>query len=109
MREVIFMATVKLNNENFYRQVMESEIPVLVDFYAGWCSPCRMLAPVLEDISDELSGKVTVGKVDVTEENELAEKFRILNLPTMLVFRKGEITDTLVGAAGKQQIMALFQ
>ncbi len=103
------MATVKLNNENFYRQVMESEIPVLVDFYAGWCSPCRMLAPVLEDISDELSGKVTVGKVDVTEENELAEKFRILNLPTMLVFRKGEITDTLVGAAGKQQIMALFQ
>lgn len=103
------MSTVKLCSENFRREVTESEIPVLVDFYAGWCTPCRMLSPVLEDISEELQGLVKIGKVDVTTESELAEKFHILNLPTMMFFRNGELTDTLVGAAGKQQIMDLLK
>ncbi len=102
------MSTVKLNVENFRHEVTESDIPVLVDFYAGWCAPCRMLSPVLEDISEELRGTVKIGKVDVTEEGELAEKYRILNLPTMMIFRDGKVTDTLVGAAGKQQIMGLL-
>lgn len=103
------MATVELNNENFRSEVIDSAIPVLVDFYAGWCQPCRMLAPVLEDISSELSGKVKLAKVDVTRETELAEEYHILNLPTMLIFRNGEITDTLIGAAGKQQILNLLK
>lgn len=103
------MATVELNNENFRSEVIDSAIPVLVDFYAGWCQPCLMLAPVLEDISSELSGKVKLAKVDVTRETELAEEYHILNLPTMLIFRNGEITDTLIGAAGKQQILNLLK
>ncbi len=103
------MPTVNINTENFHSEVTESDIPVLVDFYAGWCTPCRMLSPVLEDISEELRGRVKIAKVDVTEESDLAEKFRILNLPTMMIFRRGQVTDTLVGAAGKQQIIELLR
>jgi len=103
------MSTVNVSNENFHKEVAESDIPVLVDFYASWCTPCRMLSPVLEDISEELRGRVKIAKVDVTEESDLAEKFRILNLPTMMIFRKGQVTDTLVGAAGKQQILELLR
>ena len=103
------MATIELNNENFCHEVTESEIPVLVDFYAGWCSPCRMISPLLEDISEELAGKVKIAKVDVTEESELADKYRILNVPTMMIFRRGEVIDTLVGASGKQQIIELLK
>lgn len=103
------MATVKLSGENFRLEVTESKVPVLVDFYAGWCTPCRMLMPLLEDISEELAGRAKIARVDVTEETELADKYRILNLPTMLIFRDGVVTDTLVGASGKQQIMALLQ
>lgn len=103
------MATVKLSGENFRLEVTESKVPVLVDFYAGWCTPCRMIMPLLEDISEELAGRAKIARVDVTEETELADKYRILNLPTMLIFRNGVVTDTLVGASGKQQIMALLQ
>mgnify|MGYP003299160326 FL=1 len=103
------MATVKLSGENFRLEVTESKVPVLVDFYAGWCTPCRMIMPLLEDISEELAGRAKIARVDVTEETELADKYRILNLPTMLIFRDGVVTDTLVGASGKQQIMALLQ
>ena len=103
------MATVKLSGENFRLEVTESKIPVLVDFYASWCTPCRMIRPLLEDISEELAGRAKIARVDVTEETELADKYRILNLPTMLIFRDGVVTDTLVGASGKQQIMALLQ
>lgn len=103
------MATVKLSGENFRLEVTESKVPVLVDFYAGWCTPCRMIMPLLEDLSEELAGRAKIARVDVTEETELADKYRILNLPTMLIFRDGVVTDTLVGASGKQQIMALLQ
>ncbi|MBO5377477.1 MAG: thioredoxin [Ruminiclostridium sp.] len=103
------MATVKLSGENFRLEVTEAKVPVLVDFYAGWCTPCRMIMPLLEDISEELAGRAKIARVDVTEETELADKYRILNLPTMLIFRDGVVTDTLVGVSGKQQIMALLQ
>lgn len=102
------MSTVNINTENFRSEVTESDIPVLVDFYAGWCTPCHLLSPVLEDISEELCGQVKIARIDVTEESDLAERFRILNLPTMMIFRRGQVTDTLVGAAGKQQIMELL-
>lgn len=103
------MPTIKLDSKNFYTEVNCSEIPVLVDFYAGWCTPCRMLSPVLEDISDNLSGEVKVARVDVSAEDDLAEKFHILSVPTMMIFKNGKVTDTLVGAAGKQQIMELLR
>lgn len=102
------MSVKSINEKNFETEVCRSEIPVLVDFYAGWCTPCRMLSPVLEDISEELLGSVKIVKVNVCEESELAGFYKILNVPTMMIFRDGEVTDTIIGATGKQQIMELL-
>ncbi len=102
------MAIIDINENNFEKEVCCSEIPVLVDFYAGWCTPCRMMSPVLEDISEELYGSVKVAKVDVCRETELAGMYKILNVPTMMVFKDGEVTDTIIGATGKRQIMELL-
>lgn len=103
------MAVINICKDNFENEVRKSDVPVLVDFYAGWCTPCRMMSPVLEDISDRLAGKAKVVKVDVMSETELAGMYRILNVPTMMVFKNGEITDTLVGATGKEQIMSVLR
>ncbi len=102
------MATVSINERNFSEEVTGAGVPVLVDFYASWCMPCRMLAPVLESLSAELDGQVKFGKVDVGEEPELAERYHIQSVPTMIVFRGGDVTDTLVGAVGKEQIKNLI-
>ena len=103
------MAIININEENFESEVTKSDVPVLVDFYAGWCTPCRMMSPVLEDISEELAGRAKVVKVDVMSESELAGMYHVLNVPTMMVFRDGEVTDTLVGATGKTQILSVLQ
>lgn len=102
------MATVSINEKNFNEEVSGAEVPVLVDFYASWCMPCRMLAPVLESLSAELDGRVKFVKVDVGEEPELAERYHVQSVPTLMVFRDGNITDTLVGAVGKEQIKGLI-
>ncbi len=102
------MATVSISEQNFSREVTDAKIPVLVDFYASWCMPCRMLAPVLESLSAELDGQVKFVKVDVGEEPELAERFHIQSVPTMMLFRDGGVTDTMVGAAGKEQIRGMI-
>ena len=99
------MAVIDIDVTNFESEVRQSDVPVLVDFYAGWCTPCRMMSKVLEDVSEELCGSAKVVKVDVMNETELADKFRILSVPTMLVFKEGKLTDTIVGATGKNQIM----
>lgn len=99
------MAVISISEKNFDKEVKCSEIPVLVDFYANWCTPCRAMSKVLEDISEELSGRAKVVKVDVMSETELADEFHILSVPTMMVFKNGEVTDTIVGATGKPQIM----
>lgn len=103
------MAVINISEENFEAEVTKSDVPVLVDFYAGWCTPCRMMSPVLEDISEELIGRAKVVKVDVMRESELAGMYHILNVPTMMVFKDGEVTDTLVGATGKAQILSVLQ
>lgn len=102
------MATFTANEENFEKEVIGSELPVLVDFYASWCMPCRMLAPVLESLSAELDGTARIGKVNVGDEPELAERYHIRRVPTMLLFRGGSVTDTLVGAVGKEQILGVL-
>lgn len=99
------MATFSVTEENFESEVLGSALPVLVDFYADWCMPCRMLAPLLESLSGELEGTVRIGKVNVGEQSELAERFRIRSVPTMVLFSDGSATDTLVGAVGKEQIL----
>lgn len=102
------MAVINISESDFDKEVKRSEIPVLVDFYAGWCTPCRAMGKILEDISEEVSGRAKVVKVDVMSETELADEFHILSVPTIMVFKNGKVTDTIVGATGKPQIMNIL-
>lgn len=103
------MSVVNVNENNFETEVQNCQIPVLVDFYASWCTPCRMMNPLLEDLSEELLGEAKVAKIDVMAETELAGFFNILNIPTIMVFRNGKVTDTLVGATGKEQLISVLK
>ncbi|MBE7047285.1 MAG: thioredoxin [Ruminococcaceae bacterium] len=102
------MAEVIITKENFENEVLKSDIPVLVDFWASWCGPCMMLSPVIEEISEELEGKVKVGKINVDEQGELAMKYGIMSIPTLLVFENGEIKNKSVGFVPKETIISLF-
>ena len=102
------MAEVVITKENFENEVLNCDIPVLVDFWASWCGPCKMIAPTIEEIAKEYEGTVKVGKINVDEEQELAIKFGIASIPTLLVFRGGEVTDKLVGFRPKEDILALI-
>lgn len=95
---------VNLNAENFKEEVLETKGIVLVDFWASWCGPCKMLAPILEEISEETSVKIS--KVDVDSNNELAGEFKIRSIPTIIVFRNGEKVDEMIGFKSKEELMA---
>ena len=103
------MAEIILTNANFETEVTGSDIPVLVDFWASWCGPCRMLAPVISEIAEEYEGKVKVGKVNVDEEGELAVKFGIASIPTVLLFKNGEVVNKSIGYAPKEEIVSLIE
>ena len=103
------MAEIKITSENFEAEVLGSEIPVLVDFWATWCGPCRMIAPALEEIAREQEGKIKVGKVNVDEEMALASRFKIVSIPTLMVFKNGELVNKALGAMPKEQIEALLK
>jgi len=100
------MAEIILTKDNFEAEVLNSEIPVLVDFWASWCGPCMMLSPVIAELAEELEGKVKVGKVNVDEQNELAIKYRVASIPTLLLFKDGELVNTSVGFMPKNDIVA---
>ena len=91
------MYEVVLNENNFEEEVLKSDIPVLVDFWATWCGPCKMLGPVISQIADEYEGKVKVGKVNVDEEEELAAQYGIQSIPTVLLFKGGEVVEQSLG------------
>jgi thioredoxin 1 len=91
----------EITDENFEELVLKSDKPVLVDFWAAWCGPCRMVGPVIEEISNEYSDKAVVGKVDIDSNQEYAAKYGVRNIPTVLVFNKGEIVTRQVGVAPK--------
>jgi len=102
------MAEITVTKKNFEQEVLQSELPVLVDFWASWCGPCKMLAPIIEEIAKEYEGKVKVGKVNVDDEADLAYKFNIVSIPTLLVFKNGQVVNQSVGYISKEQVAALI-
>ncbi len=92
---------VEVTQDNFGTTVLGSDVPVLVDFWASWCGPCRMVAPVLEELADELGGRVKIGKLNVDENQELAMQFRISSIPAFVLFKNGQAVDRKVGAMPK--------
>ena len=94
----------KFTDANFQKEALESDLPVLVDFYADWCGPCKMMAPVVEELAGEYEGKFKIGKLNVDEEPNTAEKYRVMSIPTMLVIKKGQPVDTIVGAVPKKKL-----
>ena len=103
------MAEIKLTQDNFEQEVLRSDIPVLVDFWATWCGPCRMVAPIVAEIAEELDGKVKVGKVDVDENQQLAMTYRVASIPTLMVFKDGKAVSTMVGARPKAAILEMLK
>ena len=99
------MAEVIITKDNFEDEVLNSEKTVLIDFWAPWCGPCRMMAPVVSEIADELPS-VKVCKVNIDEEDELASKFGIMSIPTFLIIKNGEVTDQIIGAVPKASIVS---
>lgn len=97
---------IEVTDSTFQAQVMESALPVIVDFWATWCPPCRMIAPFLEQIADEYEGKALVCKVDVDKNQELSQRFSVRSIPTILFVKDGEVRDQAVGALPKEQLVA---
>ena len=98
-----------VNESNFEAEVLKSDIPVFVDFYADWCGPCKMMSPVIDKLSEEYAGKIKVGKVNVDENSDLAMKYGIMSIPNMVFFKNGEVVDRVVGAIPKPQMQARFE
>lgn len=102
------MAVLHLTKENFESEVMQSDKPVFIDFWADWCGPCQMVAPVVEEIANEVTD-VKIAKVNVDEEMELAQKYGVMSIPTMVLIKNGEVVNTTVGAQPKEDILAFIQ
>ena len=101
------MAVIAITNDTFELQVLKAEKPVLLDFWAQWCGPCRLLSPAVDEVAAERED-ILVGKVNVDEEPELAERFQIMSIPTLILFRNGQIVNTAVGAMPKEDVLALL-
>ena len=99
---------IQLSDDKFEADVINAAGPVLVDFWAEWCGPCKMIAPILEDIAGEYEGKLTVGKMNVDENNETPPKYGIRGIPTLMVFKAGQVEATKVGAVSKAQLTAFL-
>jgi thioredoxin 1 len=92
---------VTLTEENFKEEVLESDLPVLVDFWASWCGPCQIVGPIVEEIAKEYEGRLKVGKLNVDEGRNIASQYRIMSIPTLMIFKGGEVVDQIIGALPK--------
>ena len=100
------MKVLHINKDNFHKEVLNSEKPVLLDFFASWCGPCRMVSPILDEIAEERED-IKVCKVDIDEQPELASRYRVMSVPTLMVLKDGNIIDQSIGAKPKHQILAM--
>ena len=103
------MSEIILTNENFDAEVLQSDVPVLVDFWATWCGPCKMIAPIVAEIAQENEGRIKVGKVNVDEQQRLVIRFGISSIPTLLVFKNGELVNKAVGYMSKEELLGLIK
>jgi len=99
------MSVLNINEENFEEEVMNSDKTVIVDFYAVWCGPCKMMSPIIDKIAEEIGDKVKVGKVNTDENLDLAQRFNIMSIPTIMIFKNGNIVKTFVGLTSKDEII----
>lgn len=103
------MSVLKITKDNFEKEVLQSEKPVLLDFWASWCGPCRMVGPVVEEVEEETSQFAKVGKINVDEEQELAQKFQVMSIPTLVVMKGGKPVRSAVGVQSKQTLLSMLQ
>lgn len=98
----------EFNLENFKKDVLDSEKPVLVDFYADWCGPCNMMAPIIEELASDLQGKARVGKINVDENQDLAMEYNVMSIPTLIIFKEGKEVKRIVGVRSKEELIREF-
>ena len=99
------MSVLKITNENYEEEVLKSEKPVIIDFYADWCGPCRMMGPILEEVAEKLGDNAKVGKVNVDDNKELAMEYGVMSIPTIVIIKNGKVEKTFVGVADKNEIL----
>lgn len=103
------MSIVKLTSENFQEEVMSSDLPVLVDFYAEWCGPCKMIAPIIDELAESYDGKIKIGKLDIDQASDIAGSHGVMSIPTIIFFKNGEKVEESAGALDKGQLEELIQ
>lgn len=103
------MSVLKITKENFEKEVIQSDKPILLDFWASWCGPCKMVGPVVEQVAAETIDVARVGKINVDEEQELAQAFKVMSIPTLVVMKEGKVVKSTVGVQSKQTLLSMLQ